>query len=396
MSFLKDHITPNKNGEQKVWRNIYSRDSSAPFEDNFPGQDQLTGWSTLADQMTREQPEISWREAHKQYQPGDLAGSLFERNPGYLYTIGPYDIAPGESIEWIEIWVAGQMDRDITILGDTTATLHFVEEGLKNLKDNWAAAKELIENNYQVPADMPPPTPADAPMIRNDNELSVEPGAGFVDGEQTAGVYITWNAVHQSYTDPLTGEADFAGYNVYQSNISVEGPWQLLSTLSLEEAEQLTSNGQVTFFQQANIGVPYRYCVTSFDTYGNESGKTGYSHYTESAKISASNDLDGIRVVPNPFRQQSGFLDTGERKRLAFMNLPEKCTIRIYTVALDLVRTIEHNGGGEETWGTTDGKDYMLSDFAMNVMPGVYIYHVESDVEGHKGESTVGKIVIIK
>ncbi len=396
MSFLKDYITPNKNGERKVWRNIYSRSGSAPFEDNFPGTDALTGWSTLVDQLTREQPEMSWREAHAQYQPGDLAGSLYERNLGYLYTIGPYDIAPGESIEWIEVWVAGQMDRNITILGDTTATFHFVEEGLKNLKENWAAAKELIENDYQVPRDIPPPTPADAPLIGNDYELLVEPASANVDGKQTAGVNITWKAVHQGYTDPLTGEADFAGYNVYQSDISVEGPWRLVNTLTLAEAEQLTTNGDVTFFQEANVGAPYRYCVTSFDTHGNESGKTGYSHFTVSAEIFASNNLDGIRVVPNPFRQQSGFLDPGERKRMAFLNIPAKCTIRIYTVALDLVRTIEHDGGGEATWGTTDNEDYMLTDFAMNVMPGVYIYHVENHVEGFKGESTVGKIVIIK
>jgi hypothetical protein len=61
-----------------------------------------------------------------------------------------------------------------------------------------------------------------------------------------------------------------------------------------------------------------------------------------------------------------------------------------------LVRTLEHDGGGETTWGSIAGKDYMLTDFAMNVMPGVYIYHVESHVQGHEGESTMGKLVVIK
>jgi hypothetical protein len=83
-------------------------------------------------------------------------------------------------------------------------------------------------------------------------------------------------------------------------------------------------------------------------------------------------------------------------KRLAFLNIPEKCTIRIYTIALDLVRRIDHDGGGEETWGSSLGRDYLLTDFAMNVSPGIYIYHIESHVEGHEGDSKIGKIFIIK
>jgi len=38
----------------------------------------------------------------------------------------------------------------------------------------------------------------------------------------------------------------------------------------------------------------------------------------------------------------------------------------------------------------------MLTDFAQNVQPGIYIYHVESHVPGHEGETSVGKIAIIK
>jgi hypothetical protein len=101
-------------------------------------------------------------------------------------------------------------------------------------------------------------------------------------------------------------------------------------------------------------------------------------------------------VVPNPFRQVSGFADQSENKRLAFHNIPSSCTIRIYTVALDLVRTLEHNGAGLQSWGTQANQDYMLTDFGQNVMPGIYIFHIESHVLGHEGETSVGKFAIIR
>jgi len=396
-TFHKDILTPNKFGEKKVWRNIFSRSNDAPDVDRYPGHNAMATWAGLTNILTKEQPEISWRDAHAQYSVGDIAGSLWERNPRYVYTIGPYDIAPGESIEWVEVFLAGQMDRDITILGDTTAALHFVEEGLKNLKDNWNAAKELINNNFAVPGNIPPPTPADAPRLDNIIELLVEPGSGTIDGALKSGVNLTWEPVHINYTDPLTGAADFAGYNIYSSNISIEGPWKLVNTLSGEETNQYVSNGKLTFFQEARMSIPNRYCVTSYDTESNESAKIAYIIDAVAAESFPSNQLDQVKVVPNPFRQESGFpRDSGEMKRLAFLNIPEKCTIKIYTLALDLVRTLKHDGGGEESWGSSIGRDYLLTDFAMNVSPGVYIYHIESDVDGHAGENKVGKIFIIK
>ena len=101
--------------------------------------------------------------------------------------------------------------------------------------------------------------------------------------------------------------------------------------------------------------------------------------------------------MPNPFRQQSGYAEPAEAKRLAFVNIPGLCTIRIYTLMLDLVKTLEHtNNGGIQTWGSQSGKDYMLTDFAQNIQPAIYIYRIESHVPGHEGESSVGKIAVIK
>jgi hypothetical protein len=73
------------------------------------------------------------------------------------------------------------------------------------------------------------------------------------------------------------------------------------------------------------------------------------------------------------------------------------CTIRIYTLAGELVQTIEHtDGDGDEPWGSRTLADYQVNRYLQRVAPGIYIFHVESHVPGHEGESKLGKFVIIK
>ncbi len=79
---------------------------------------------------------------------------------------------------------------------------------------------------------------------------------------------------------------------------------------------------------------------------------------------------------------------------IEFRNLPEKATIRIYTLAGDLVRTIEHapdargNVYGSESW---DQK----TDSGLLVAPGLYVYHVQPNVAEVSGTFT-GKLMIIR
>ncbi len=109
----------------------------------------------------------------------------------------------------------------------------------------------------------------------------------------------------------------------------------------------------------------------------------------------------GVVVYPNPYRIDGGYARAGyenrdrtksaERARaIHFANLPQICTIRIYTVSGDLVREIDHNrpdGGPDaqhETWN-------MLSRNTQAITSGLYIWSVSSEM----GEQ-LGKLVIIK
>jgi len=126
----------------------------------------------------------------------------------------------------------------------------------------------------------------------------------------------------------------------------------------------------------------------------------------------AKKDMKNIYVVPNPYLGSSKFDGRRENdrkgdksKRLWFVNLPEKCTIRIYTLAGDLVDTIDHQGAYEEdviniskasSLGlTADGIHSwnLLSSHNQIIAAGVYLFSVENKANG---DIKVGKFVIIK
>ncbi len=124
-----------------------------------------------------------------------------------------------------------------------------------------------------------------------------------------------------------------------------------------------------------------------------------YTNLTQTAPFQPSNNLSDIRVVPNPFRQVSGHASRDEDKRLAFVNIPRKCTIRIFTLSGDHIKTLKHDGFGETAWGSNSPTrdNYMLTEFRRNIAPGLYIFHVENETPGeHEGETYVGKFVVIK
>jgi hypothetical protein len=90
---------------------------------------------------------------------------------------------------------------------------------------------------------------------------------------------------------------------------------------------------------------------------------------------------------------------------LWFVNLPEKCKIRIYTLAGDLVDEINHEGAYKEdiitiskaaALGVTSSGIHswdLLSKNRQIIASGVYLFSVENKANG---DIKVGKFVIIK
>lgn len=107
----------------------------------------------------------------------------------------------------------------------------------------------------------------------------------------------------------------------------------------------------------------------------------------------AVQDMDKIAVVPNPYvgaaswEPNAATSGRGER-RVYFIHLPRKCSIRIYTISGNLVQSLNHDSAlddGQEPWdlNTKDG---------MSLAFGVYVFHVEAEGIGSK----IGKFAVIK
>ncbi len=116
-------------------------------------------------------------------------------------------------------------------------------------------------------------------------------------------------------------------------------------------------------------------------------------------------DMKKIRVVPNPyvatnlmepsvinkFRSQQG--------RIMFTNIPEYCTIQIFTVSGVLIREINapedglvsYNGNGDSASGAIHWD--LKTDEGLDAAAGMYIYHIKSAVTS---QEKIGKFAIIK
>lgn len=90
-------------------------------------------------------------------------------------------------------------------------------------------------------------------------------------------------------------------------------------------------------------------------------------------------DLSSAYAFPIPFKPPDG------HTTITFTNLASLCTIRIYTINGELVKTIqETNGDGQATW---DGK----TDFGGDAFSGVYLYLITSD-----SDKKTGKLIIVR
>ena len=105
-------------------------------------------------------------------------------------------------------------------------------------------------------------------------------------------------------------------------------------------------------------------------------------------------EMNDIAVVPNPYvvtaRWEPKHIYVSGRgpRKLDFINLPQECTIKIFTLSGYLVDEIHHTSQYE--YGTYSWD--MLSKDGLEIAYGLYIYHVDAPNVGEK----TGKFAVIK
>ncbi len=271
---------------------------------------------------------------------------------------------------------------------------------------------------YIFPNILPPP------------HVHVEPGRG------EATVY--WDDTPENVVDPLLNKKNFEGYRLYMSKPGfdfqgLQDPYMeianfdIVDSIGLDAGMPARLNPPKQFFGDANKYV-YRYTVPSLlagwqYVFGVEAYDQGNpaALLPSQASVRAigrvfpgtaapTGDTLTVGVFPNPYYTRASWDGTGERERkIYFYNLPPKCEIRIYTIAGDIVATLEHDAatyigsdikwfqhyspdntqqisGGLHAWDLITSQDQAIAT-------GLYLFTVKNSVTG---EIKRGKFLVIK
>ncbi len=297
----------------------------------------------------------------------------------FIISFGPFDINVGDTIAF----TVGE------ILGEG------IEGALKNLdRLNW-----LISQNFKVPS--PPPEPPLRMVMKNQEVvLDWEPRQGDPNPE--------------TYTDPYRADSSrqpFEGYRVYKSTKSAAGPWTLLAEYDVPGDKYGYNTGLQRQYTDKGLlnNFDYFYSVTAFskeDTIADFPAQESSIYTNAKLAVPGTEPPPGVgqvAVVPNPYRGDIAYQNydppwekpKGTRenwmeqdRRIQFINLPASCEIKIYTLAGDLVYTIDHHNPvkGYEDWNLT-------SYVGQAVSSGIYLFTCE---DKKNGDVQTGKFVIIK
>jgi hypothetical protein len=325
----------------------------------------------------------------------DVTAEIMPRtdDPVEMVSAGPFpQMAPGDSIVFVCAFLGG-MDR-------------------ASLIRNAEWAHRAFENDYILPS---PPQP---PRFR------VKPGRGEIT--------LFWDDFPEDQLDPFYQIADFEGYRVYVTRRegATSEEFDLVRELDMvdgigydtgfESVRDSIWFGDTLYTYNVTIdnlkdGFKYWVALTAFDRgvpeEGLESMESGIRATTTLAVPGASpSEKDGgVLVVPNPYRGEATWDGPRDREKyLWFINLPQKATIRIYTIAGDLIKTIEFDGStydAHEIQGLeTDvernvaiasgicGWD-LISDEDQAVASGLYMFSVENHMTGG---NQIGKFMVIR
>jgi hypothetical protein len=324
-------------------------------------------------------------------------------DPVELLGVGPWPaIFPGDTLHVSFAWVAGNTE----------------EELLESA--NWA--QQVYDANFRVP--LPPPSP----------RLLVEPGENSLT--------LRWDDSSVHVQDPKSRKEDFEGFRIYVSRERDEQEFDRIGQFDVVDdtlgydtgfdalADTVTrvdpKTGELRDYQfrykipALRDGFKYYVAVTSYDTGSPadniaslESGKV--QNLTLAIPGPEPQALGRVKVFPNPYRGDALWDGSLSRDRfLWFINLPSRATIRIYTLAGDLVDTIRFDGSSYHAtdirgiFDPTDPRNPesdlpqlsggmvawdLITKSDQGVASGLYLFSVEDLATG---KTEVGKFLVIK
>ena len=326
--------------------------------------------------------------------PPDL--SPRDGDPVELVSVGPFaQVNPGDTIQVDFVYLGGNTDAELDKRSHT--------------------AQRAYDLNYIVP--VPPPSPRFKVVSRE------------------SAVDFYWDDSPELFEDPTSPiKKDFEGYRLYAG--SARDDLRLLAQYDLATPPHdttgfntgldairlpapVTIDGETFQYKYtlSNLrnGFKYFAAVTAYDlgTTEIESLESGRSQ-NEVMVVPAPQPGErnqGVVVFPNPYHVEA-LWDHGQNVRnhyLWFANLPSKCTIRIYTLAGDLVYETDFDGAtynGSNARGiydpasdlppTLSGSSFgwdLVTRRGQAAASGLYLWSIEDRATGKR---QLGKVLIVK
>ncbi|UCH11291.1 MAG: hypothetical protein JSU61_05220, partial [Fidelibacterota bacterium] len=341
MMYEKDAFNPNAR-----WSGIYK-----------PGS---TGWPDPPPYNDPDDTLWYGRAAYPFKQSGD-AGMKFHTFGPYTLNIGDtlrfalaevvgYGAEPGKMVEGGQVatqWApTPSWDRKIVLDGEVMTEHYLTDYGYPDYvnSDSVITVTQVAHKAFRAYLGHEPQIPVwpeDNPRMGSYKIPVPVPAPAILKETTEAGnVRITWNRAVEDFEHPrLMGT--LVGYNIYYA-LSAMGPWNLIGTLNVGEVNADNLYEFIDDDPAFKVGDVRYYAVTTLDEHGNESSRNN-TNAKFIKNISAVETMDKVYVVPNPFVEESHFEDPKLAGAIGFYRLPEKCTIRIFSYAGQLVQTIEHD-----------------------------------------------------
>lgn len=345
-----------------------------------------------ADIVEPPRPGVSWRER----MANSTAEPWFGNIGGFAYAegFGPYTLAPGDSVRVViaegvdgispeaalqigmaykksggddALEIPFDADGDGQIGEDERMTKNeWVMTGRDSLLQTFARAALNFESGFDIP--QPPEPPSAFHVNSGPDRIALE--WDVFAGSQPASFEIWRAAGRRDSTYHLVAELP-ASARSYEDADVIRGIGyyyyiQSVGDVNTDDAEW-TPRGVVL---KSN-----RFWTQTYDP----------AHLTRPP----GPELASARVVPNPYHLGSdkNVRWPDQQDQIAFLEIPGRCTIQIFTQAGVRVKTIEHtNGSGDAYWNlTTDSNQLIVS--------GLYVALIEDE---NTGERVFKKFVVVR
>lgn len=301
---------------------------------------------------------------------------------------GPFTLGPGESIQIIAAEGVGALSREEATRIGRMYKRGQISDHEKNmlsltsrdsLFQTFRRAIANYESGYNIPS---PPMP---PSI-----LEVNSGGDRINLDWD--VYPEATGINGFKIYRATGRSDSTYYLIHEA-----GP----NERSFEDRDRPRGTntpedpggpirGLQYFYYIVSVGDPAPGADPMMAPPGNLVSSRYWTQTYDPAYLrrAPGESMADIRVVPNPYSiAQNETVGWDVRDRLAFLNIPGECTIKIYSELGELIETIKHtDGSGDEFWDiTTSSRQVVVS--------GIYIAVIE---DHQTGERAIRKFVVIR